>query len=90
VLREDDKGVADNVTPTRAKAAHLRLRRRGERLLFSVSPDGVKWEPHLTVQRAAGLPRRVKVGVLANTVTDSSCFVATFDNLKFTQHRGKP
>lgn len=68
---------------------YLRLERRGQRLRMAHSRDGRRWE---TAMDDCGghieLGPKVQVGVYA-AANEAGEFKATFDNLKFTQHRGK-
>lgn len=81
-LRQDGKWVLGgdaSVCPLQQKATHLRLERRGDKLLASVSEDGKEWKalPPLEVK----LPAKLKLGVTANsTCTDP--FSPHFDRFR--------
>jgi len=51
--------------------------------------DGGDWQALKGRQPRFELPAKVKVGVFASA-TAKGRFAATFDNLKFSQHRAKP
>ena len=65
----------------REKAAFLRLERRGNQLLFSLSADGEKWAKLDPLGRV--LPARMKVGILACS-TSKEAFKPRFDEFQFT------
>jgi regulation of enolase protein 1 (concanavalin A-like superfamily) len=86
-LREDGKWVQagrEAVLPLEDKATYLRLERKGDRILASVSQDGDKWSelPALDVK----LPAKLKVGVSAGT-TSGAAFKPSFD--EFTLKTGE-
>jgi regulation of enolase protein 1 (concanavalin A-like superfamily) len=65
--------------------AHLRLERRGQRLLMSYSLDGEDWETEEDQDGYVKLPRKVKVGVFAEFESRGSHCKFEFDQLKFSQ-----
>jgi Protein of unknown function (DUF1349) len=75
----------DTPRPLEGGAAHLRLERRGQRVLMAYSPDGKTWKTVLDERCPFELPRAVEVGVFAACLAEGR-FTATFDKLKFTQH----
>jgi regulation of enolase protein 1 (concanavalin A-like superfamily) len=79
----------DPVTPV-GQTVHLRLERRGQRLVLKVSPNGRVWKTGLCSDRGFfHLPRRLKVGVFAES-TASGTLTAVFDQFKLTPLPGKP
>jgi regulation of enolase protein 1 (concanavalin A-like superfamily) len=68
-----------SVCPLKEKSTYLRLERKGDRLLASVSEDGKDWTdlPPLEVK----LPAKVKLGVTANS-TCTEPFSPHFDRFK--------
>jgi regulation of enolase protein 1 (concanavalin A-like superfamily) len=71
---------ADNL-PT-PEPGHLSLERRGDTLVLKASKDGKRWEP-LGDPLRRKLPRRVKVGVVADATTPGP-FKPVFDQFKLT------
>lgn len=69
------------------RAAHLRLERKGQKLVMQASLDGQEWDFHFDRACLFSLPRKVQVGVFASSVVKGR-FTATFDRLSFT--RPKP
>jgi hypothetical protein len=69
--------------PYRGQAAYLRLTRRGNELLMGPGRDGREREL-VFGKHAPHLPDTVQVGVFAEPTSDGP-FVATFDELRFTQ-----
>jgi regulation of enolase protein 1 (concanavalin A-like superfamily) len=65
--------------PLKEKQTYLRLERKGDRLLASVSEDGKKWT-ELPAQELK-LPAKVKVGVAAGT-TSTETFAPHYDRFK--------
>ncbi|MFO0845375.1 MAG: hypothetical protein U0797_23830 [Gemmataceae bacterium] len=69
-------------------ATYLRLERRGDRLAFLFSRDGTRWEPAAEESfkfphEIKGLPRKVKVGVVAEAGTNRT-YEFEFDDFKLT------
>jgi regulation of enolase protein 1 (concanavalin A-like superfamily) len=88
-LRRDGKWEKAGETallPLEAKATHLRLERKGEKILASVSEDGKKW--HDMDPLELKLPAKVKLGVAACT-TSTDTFAPHFDQVKLTMGKGK-
>jgi regulation of enolase protein 1 (concanavalin A-like superfamily) len=81
-LRQDGNWLLQgnsSVCPLKEKAAYLRLERKGDRLLASVSEDGKEWSELSPLELK--LPAKLKLGVTANsTCTDP--FSAHFDRFK--------
>ena len=70
--------------PLKEKSTWLRLQRKGDELLASVSEDGKKWTELKTLD--VKLPAKVQVGVSAGT-TSSEVFSPFFD--RFTLRKGR-
>jgi regulation of enolase protein 1 (concanavalin A-like superfamily) len=64
------------------RTAHLRLERRGDRLVTKGSRDGAVWTV-LTDQKIPKLPASMKLGVFAQAINSSS-FEAVFDQFEIT------
>jgi hypothetical protein len=81
-LREGGKWVLAghaSVCPLKGKATRLRLERKGDKLLASVSDDGKKWTELKALE--VKLPAKLKVGVAAIS-TSSEPFAPHFDSFK--------
>lgn len=88
-LRENGKWMlAGNTTmqPLEDKAAYLRLERRGDKLLGSVSQDGKEWKEVKPLE--VKLPARLKLGVSLSTSSTYS-FAPRFDQFQLKQSKGK-
>jgi regulation of enolase protein 1 (concanavalin A-like superfamily) len=73
----------DAVTPL-GETIFLRLERQGQRLVLKVSPNGSVWKKKLESDRDIfHVPKRVKVGVFAESTADGS-LKAVFDQFKLT------
>jgi hypothetical protein len=86
-LRRDGEWVlvgAERVRPLEGKETFLRLERKGDKVLGSVSEDGKKW--HALNPIDLNLPKRVKLGVAAGT-TSTDTFSPRYDSFKLTQAR---
>jgi regulation of enolase protein 1 (concanavalin A-like superfamily) len=88
-LRRDGKwelsGTTD-VKPLTEKHTHLRLRRKGDRLLGAVSEDGKDWTELSPLE--VKLPAKVKLGVAACT-TSSEPFAPHFDRFRLRTLKGE-
>jgi regulation of enolase protein 1 (concanavalin A-like superfamily) len=77
-----------------AKAAYLRLRRQGGRLVAAAGPDGARWPGNFNYffkddSRSYALPAgKVKVGLFARS-TSGGKFKVTFDKFKLTPLKAK-
>jgi regulation of enolase protein 1 (concanavalin A-like superfamily) len=83
-LRQDGNWVQagqESVLPLDDKPTYVRLERKGDRILASVSQDGDKWSelPPLEVK----LPAKLKIGLAAGT-TSSEPFKPRFDEFRLT------
>ncbi len=67
----------------RGKPYFLRLERRGDAVRSAASQDGRKWEPLEDQPRKIKLPRKLKMGVLAESTTLGT-FKVVFDRWKLT------
>jgi RNA polymerase sigma factor (sigma-70 family) len=84
-LRRDGKWeLAGDATvqPLEDKATYLRLERKGDKLLASVSHDGKKWSELSPLELK--LPAKLKLGVGAGS-TSTEPFKPRFDEFKLTQ-----
>ncbi len=77
-------GRAD-VMPLKEEATYLRLERKGDKLLASVSEDGKEWKelPALELK----LPAKLKLGVAAGT-TSTEEFSPHFDRFRLRKGKG--
>jgi hypothetical protein len=86
-LRQDGKWILmgeAKVRPLEEKETYLRLERKGDKVLGSVSQDGKTW--HALNPIDLKLPRKVKLGVAAGT-TSTDTFSPRYDSFKLTQAR---
>jgi hypothetical protein len=86
-LRKDGEWVlvgAERVRPLEGKETYLRLERKGDKVLGSVSEDGKTW--HALNPIDLKLPKKVKLGVAAGT-TSTDTFSPRYDSFKLTQAR---
>jgi regulation of enolase protein 1 (concanavalin A-like superfamily) len=74
---------SESQVPPPGKTVTLRLERRGQTLLMKASPDGKAWETVFIGERCFELPRKVKVGVVAEATAEGT-FQAVFDQFKLT------
>jgi regulation of enolase protein 1 (concanavalin A-like superfamily) len=74
--------------PLPGKTMALRLERRGQTVLMKASLDGQGWKTVFKGQRCFELPRKVKVGVMAES-TARGTFKAIFDTFRLTPLGGK-
>jgi hypothetical protein len=87
-LRQDGKWILmgeAKVRPLEEKETYLRLERKGDKVLGSVSEDGKTW--HALNPIDLKLPRKVKLGVAAGT-TSTDTFSPRYDGFKLTQAGG--
>jgi regulation of enolase protein 1 (concanavalin A-like superfamily) len=85
---QPNSGSLTELPGNRGPAAHLRLERRGQRLLAATSADGKVWTEVLDGEFFFELPQAVLVGAYASCQADGT-FTATSDQLKFTQPKPK-
>jgi regulation of enolase protein 1 (concanavalin A-like superfamily) len=88
-LREDGKWVlagAENVQPLEDKPTFLRLERKGDKLLASISHDGKEWKELNPLD--VKLPAKLKIGVSAGG-TSMDVFAPRFDQFQLRQGKGK-
>jgi regulation of enolase protein 1 (concanavalin A-like superfamily) len=88
-LREDGKWVlagAESVRPLENKATYLRLERKGDKLLASVSHDGKEWKELNPLE--VKLPAKLKLGVCGGG-TSMDVFAPRFDQFQLRQGKGK-
>lgn len=88
-LRQDGRWVlagAEKVLPLEDKATHLRLERKGEKLLASVSQDGKEWKELKPLELK--LPAKLKLGVTAGG-TSMDVFAPQFDQFQLKQEKSK-
>jgi regulation of enolase protein 1 (concanavalin A-like superfamily) len=88
-LREDGKWVlagAASVVPLEDKAAYLRLERKGDKLLASVSHDDKEWRELNPLE--VKLPAKLKIGVAAGG-TSMEVFSPQFDQFRLRQGKDK-
>jgi regulation of enolase protein 1 (concanavalin A-like superfamily) len=88
-LRKDGKWEKSGTItelPLTAKTTYLRLERKGDKLIGSVSEDGKTWKDMdpITIE----LPAKVKLGVAACT-TSSEAFAPHYDQFKLTAKKMK-
>src|SRR5262245_26794399 len=86
-LRQDGTWVlagSASVCPLKQKATHLRLERRGDRLVASVSEDGKEWKEFDPLE--VKLPAKLKLGMTANS-TCTHVFSPHFDRFEFRKLR---
>lgn len=84
-LREDAKWVMAgdaSVQPLEDKETYLRLERKGDKLLASVSHDGKEWKEIKPLE--VKLPAKLKIGVAAGG-TSMDVFAPRFDQFQLTQ-----
>ena len=87
-LRQDGKWVLAGeakVRPLVEKETYLRLERKGDKVLGSVSEDGKTWHPLNPIDLK--LPKKVKLGVAAGT-TSTDTFSPRYDDFKLTRAGG--
>jgi len=88
-LREDGKWLlAGNtgVQPLEDEAAYLRLQRKGDKLLASVSHDGKEWKELKPLE--VKLPAKLKLGVSLST-SSMDAFAPQFDQFQLTFEKKK-
>jgi regulation of enolase protein 1 (concanavalin A-like superfamily) len=88
-LREDGNWVlagAEQVQPLEDKATFLRLERKGDQLLASVSHDGKEWKEMKPLE--VKLPAKLKIGVAAGG-TSMEVFAPRFDQFQLRTGKGK-
>lgn len=88
-LRKDGKWVlagAEKIRPLEGKETYLRLERKGDKVLGSVSEDGKTW--HALNPLDLKLPKKVKLGVAAGT-TSTDTFSPRYDAFKLTRAGGE-
>lgn len=88
-LRTDGKWVlagAERVQPLEDKPTYLRLARKGDKLLASVSHDGKEWKELKPLD--VKLPAKVKIGVSAGG-TSMDVFAPRFDQFQLKQAKSK-
>ncbi|HWG46800.1 MAG TPA: DUF1349 domain-containing protein [Gemmataceae bacterium] len=88
-LRQDGKWVlagAEAVQPLEDKLTFLRLERKGDKLLASVSHDGKEWKELNPLE--VKLPAKLKIGVSGGG-TSMDVFAPRFDQFRLTQRKGK-
>jgi regulation of enolase protein 1 (concanavalin A-like superfamily) len=88
-LREDGKWVligAEAVQPLEDKPTHLRLERKGDKLLASVSHDGKEWKELNPLE--VKLPGKLKVGVAAGG-TSMDVFAPRFEQFQLRQKKDR-
>ena len=81
-LRQEGRWVLageEAVCPLKGKQTYLRLERKGDKLLASVSEDGKKWTGLKPLELK--LPARLKLGVCAGT-TSTEPFAPRYDGFK--------
>ncbi|HEY7313954.1 MAG TPA: hypothetical protein VH643_31685 [Gemmataceae bacterium] len=88
-LRRNGKWVlagAERVQPLEDKPTYLRLERKSDQLLASVSHDGKEWKELNPLE--AKLPAKLKLGVSAGG-TSMDVFAPRFDQFKLRQGKGE-
>jgi hypothetical protein len=87
-LRRDGEWLlmgAERIRPLEDKETFLRLERKGDEVLGSVSQDGKTWHSLMPIDLT--LPKKVKLGVAAGT-TSTDTFSPRYDGFKLTQAGG--
>jgi regulation of enolase protein 1 (concanavalin A-like superfamily) len=88
-LRQDGQFVLwgeEKIRPLEDKAAFLRLERKGDKLLASVSHDGENWWELKPLELK--LPEKLKLGVAAGG-TSMDVFAPKFDQFQLKKGKGK-
>lgn len=88
-LREDGKWLLEGdtrVQPLEDEATYLRLQRKGDKLLASVSQDGKEWKELKPLE--VKLPAKLKLGVSLST-SSMDAFAPQFDQFQLRLQKSK-